>query len=280
MQKEDLIIVRNLFDLFTSKDWFKNHNSSHVFEKFCGLIGNLTDKQQVLIYELTERYLWITSSEYEKKFAFLIDKFIKSLGTCKKIYLFPIIKPEHEKKVKSGHHCIYLFHSIIRYHHILKTIPYEIILNFSDISTINFKTDGSEQILLVDDFVGSGETLKATLAEVSKNKTILSDYLNIITLVIQEEVMKELNGTGVVTSFFYEQLLKKGISDHYPSPVVNEKIEVMKEIEKSVKEKHFNFGFNHSEGLVTMERTPDNTFPIFWSKYTVKGEIYEPPFPR
>ena len=55
----------------------------------------------------------------------------------------------------------------------------------------------------------------------------------------------------------------------------------MKEIEKLIPgDKFFSFGYNKSEALVTLNRTPDNTFPIFWRNHKKGGKVFQAPFPR
>lgn len=52
----------------------------------------------------------------------------------------------------------------------------------------------------------------------------------------------------------------------------------MKQIEtKMYIQDKFRFGYCKSESLVTMCRTPNNTFPVFWEE---KGNMKTAPFPR
>lgn len=41
----------------------------------------------------------------------------------------------------------------------------------------------------------------------------------------------------------------------------------------------YSLGFKESESLISLLRTPDNTFPIFWNNYK-KNINLRPPFPR
>jgi len=42
----------------------------------------------------------------------------------------------------------------------------------------------------------------------------------------------------------------------------------------------FKHGYKMSESLVTMSRTPDNTFPVFWWDKCTTGSKWPSPFPR
>lgn len=72
----------------------------------------------------------------------------------------------------------------------------------------------------------------------------------------------------------------KGITDSYPQQTKEEKKAIMLEIEKKLKPGKYQFGYEKSEALVTMTRTPNNTFPVFWMNYEHKGSKFSPPFPR
>ncbi len=42
----------------------------------------------------------------------------------------------------------------------------------------------------------------------------------------------------------------------------------------------FSLGYNRCEALITLARTPDNTFPIFWKKYKIGKQSFDAPFSR
>ena len=55
----------------------------------------------------------------------------------------------------------------------------------------------------------------------------------------------------------------------------------MLEIEKMIPGgSHYTLGYNQSEALITMVRTPDNTFPIFWKTYKKGSQKFDAPFSR
>jgi hypothetical protein len=51
----------------------------------------------------------------------------------------------------------------------------------------------------------------------------------------------------------------------------------MKDIEKKINIRgEFSLGYKQSESLISMIRTPNNTFPVFWEK----NDFFKPPFER
>ncbi|MEJ7822057.1 MAG: hypothetical protein WKF85_07025 [Chitinophagaceae bacterium] len=272
--------VNRLRKIFKEKNWINFPNEDSVFNNFCHLLNNLADEQKQLIHELTEKYLWISSNDYANRFNTILNNIDDNyLLTCRKIYLFPVIKPEDEPNIKSGKHCIYIFKGLFALNPKFSDINIEIIEDFESLKSIVFKNDGSELIFLIDDFIGSGETFTATLDEAKKNQTLSEKFILVLSLVIQLDALNVIkNKYGLFT--LYSELGKKGITDEYESPEKEQKIKVMEQIEKYIKPNFFSFGYERCEALVTMIRTPDNTFPFFWMKSKINGIEFLPPFPR
>ena len=145
-------------------------------------------------------------------------------------------------------------------------------MNFVTISQFNIITDigfllkENESLFLIDDYIGSGETIEACLNEIAKNGNIPLSKINILSIASQLKITKDLKAKGI--TIYYAHLSKRGISDFNVSPDSENKIKLMLTIEKMISgSKHFSLGYNHSEALITLIRTPDNTFPIFWKQY-------------
>lgn len=69
----------------------------------------------------------------------------------------------------------------------------------------------------------------------------------------------------------------KGITDNYTEEELSEKLMLMNTIESKIKvHKNEKLGFKGSEALISLIRTPNNTFPVFWKER--KGR--KAPFPR
>jgi hypothetical protein len=269
-----------LQEIWDSKNWKENENEAYVYERFCNIIPHLSQEQKQLIQELIENYLWINSREYEKRFNNIIEKLDSAVLTgCNTIYILPIIKPSDEKKTKSGNHCIYyLKGGIFSFNPLYENINLEVIEDYATFLRLDFKSDGSEVILLIDDFIGSGDTFDDAWTEIQKNPSALKTKLAILTLAIQEEAYIEIDKYGI--PIYYSELRKKGISDSYQSPEKEEKIKIMEEIEDMIKPAYYSFGYKRSEALITLIRTPDNTFPFFWMRYPIRGTEFTGPFFR
>lgn len=271
--------IAKLYNIFHDKRWHDNQGHEIVFSNFCNLLANLTEEQRQLIIELAERYTWITYAEYQGK---IINAFKKveddKLKSLKKIFLFPVMKPEDEDRTKSGHLLLYLlraFHQLLPEYKHINFVEFE---SYENLTEANFTIQDGEAIFLLDDYLGSGETIKATLDKIFLNRKIEPRHLNVIAIASQLETFEFIQSIGI--AIYADHIARKGISDYYTSPLLEEKTQIMLEIEKLIPIKHFSFGFNESEGLITLARTPDNTFPIFWKEHKKNNEKFEAPFAR
>jgi hypothetical protein len=158
-----------------------------------------------------------------------------------------------------------------------KGINFKFVSKFDDLRKIKLKE--KEAVFLIDDYIGSGETLVICLGEIQQNESITNDKLNIVTLAIQADTMNNFTDKGY--SIYYDHTCKKGLSDFYQEPILSEKKKIMLEIEEMIPGgSHFSLGYNETESLISLARTPDNTFPVFWKTYKKGHQKFEAPFSR
>lgn len=277
--KVELQTILKLFEIFSNKKWTEIDGYEESLSRFGELIDILKNNQIELILELTNRYRWFSLNEYHSQLRQLLKKLYKQLiPGLNRIYLFPIIKPKDELDTKSGHAVMYMLDaikpSIPEYAH----IEFVKLNQFEDLKEDKLNLQPNEMLLLVDDYIGTGGTLDSTLAEVHKNKTTKTHFA-ILSVIIQEETQKKLDFNKIVNIF--GETTKKGITHYYSGDELENKTSIMDDIEKHIpKVKRYKFGFEKSEALVTMVKTPNNTFPIFWKDFHKKGEFYKAPFAR
>ncbi len=278
---EAIDAIMKLNKIFKSKNWVEKDHDEFVFDQFCTLFNNLEkDEERKLIVELTEKYSWISFTEYQGSIlnALKLVEEIK-LQNLKKIYFFPIIKPEDEGKIKSGPYLLYPLKSYKKFLPMYAHIKFEIITSFDFMSKDNLTLNENEKIFLMDDYIGSGETLKFCIDHLKTINDFRNQDFSIISIATQKEIYDSMKQMGI--SYYSDTIQNKGISDNYSEPELSGKISVMKEIERMIPGgNHFSFGYGDSEALITLIRTPDNTFPIFWKDYRKGRNKFNAPFSR
>ncbi len=130
-----------------------------------------------------------------------------------------------------------------------------------------------QAIVVVDDFCGSGESLrnkvvwiKKKLAEQGKSCRI---YVAVATAM--EQSKGEID--PLVDNYYAVTWLRRGISDHFSEPALAEAVVDMSRLEAILNSKYgakkmkdYSFGWRKSEALYYSEgeNPPDNNFPLFW----------------
>lgn len=272
--------MAKIVELFKEKDWeilgsYETRES--LFNRYCHrMIDIRENKKRDLMLELTKRYLWIPTDKYEDYLIDALHNLIASniINESNKIYVMPLLAPDDAGKVKSSAMFSYLFNSVkLRYNKNISRYKFQLECEHKDLyKKINEK---DAILLLVDDFIGTGETAEKCILHMQE-KGIVLDKIIVLSLVTQEQGIRYLEkyNIPVISSI----VTKRGISDYYIGDELEGKIAMMKDIEKRMAiKKEFQFGYKESEALVTMCRTPNNTFPLFWNE---EGNMQLAPFPR
>lgn len=267
--------------IFEKNNWLiesKEDAKDSLFNRFCERILEINEnKKRDLVLELTERYLWVQEEQYIYYLIDAVKKMIQmkpEINEKTKIYIMPLVSPEDEGKIKSSSMLVYLFNSVkLRHDNVLSRYKFEIIDKNENLSLYLENKDAI--LVLADDYVGTGETAEKCLLHILKMKVEISQ-ISIVSLVAQQMGLDYLSKYTVCVSA--SVVRQRGISDFYKDEILHENIQLMKEIEDkmSIREK-YKFGYKKSEALVTMCRTPNNTFPIFWEE---SGNMKIAPFPR
>lgn len=135
----------------------------------------------------------------------------------------------------------------------------------------NFKK-GKSQILIVDEFVGSGKTLRVRIKQL-KNDIKNGFELKCCFIAGIKSAIESLQDEGV--DIFCPLQLEKGISDFYIDESLIKAKKEMLNIESKLATKinenilvDYSFGYGRAEALYSMEgcngNTPNSVFPIFW----------------
>lgn len=262
-----------LKDLFDSQHWDIDEDVEFsYFERYIRTLSGLQEDQQDFIIKLTGRFLHLPISDYPK---YLVDP----AKRLRKDYpddnlLFSCCLPKNDLgKAKSSMTVLYQFKGAT-----LKSKvdlgKHFVIESFTDELIANINMDVSH-FVLVDDFIGTGETAIAAIDYIHELFPALKDNsrISVLSIVAMQEGINSIEATGA--SVYASKICTRGISDFYEGAELTEAKDTMTAIENTLKrlKPEFRFGYGQSEALVCMERCPNNTFPIYW--YTKHDAPYE-----
>lgn len=258
--------VMKLYTIFKEKKWKIQEDGDYtVFDKFCSRLAELeNDQERDLIIELTNDFLWIQSSMYEDYLLKALKKLFKSKEwkpeEGKSIYICPLLPESDFGKLKSSTYMLYLCQSILMRTYSEMQENQVRICETPEILKLHEDRIGA--LILIDDFIGSGETALGCLEYLK----FLNTKIYIVSLVAQDEGINNIKRKNV--SVFTAISRKKAITDVYPESEAKEKREAMIKISKRLHvPQGMQLGYADTEGLVAMIKTPNNTFPVYWYEH-------------
>lgn len=257
--------INNLLTLFNNPQWIihdRNDTWKHKLEKAIRLGEKLSDDTREMMIFLFQKYIILHQSNYTNLLLDSLD-LINPINyqNYTKYYILPI-KQETDLGSKSGTNISYLFKTDdIHYHRLFKNNS----ISEISIETIpkNINSSSVKKLFLVDDFIGSGESSIELLNIINSKININPHKLSFIFLAGMEEGTNKLKKLGYEVYCNISQ--NKGISDIQDNILKTRYVSLMENIENYFNfPQEIRFGYKKSEALISLERTPNNTFPVFW----------------
>ena len=268
--------VTKLYMIFEQKKWkIQERGDYSVFDRFCNRLAELeNDEERDLIIELTNDFLWVQSNMYEeyllKALKKLFDSKMWKPEKNKNIYICPLLSEKDFGKLKSSTFMLYLCQSILM--RTYSEFQESQIRICETPEVLKMHEDKIDSLILIDDFIGRGETALECL-EYLKFLRNSKKKIYIVSLVAQEEGINNISKADI--SVFTAVIRKKAITDTYSESEAKEKIKVMVNISKYLHApKGMQLGYADTESLVSMIKTPNNTFPVYW--YENRKNAYAP----
>lgn len=257
--------INNLLSLFNNPQWIfhdRNNTWKNKLDKAIKLGEQLTDDSREMMIYLFQKYIILHQNNYTNLLLDSLDLIDPvSYQNYTKYYILPI-KQEKDLGSKSGTNISYLFKTDdIHYHPIFEN------KNICEITIEsipkNLNTSSIKKLFLVDDYIGSGESSIELLNSINSKNNINPQKISFIFLDGMQEGINKLKNLGYEVYCNISQ--NKGISDIQDNVLKTRYVSLMTIIENNFDFPQENrFGYNRSEALISLERTPNNTFPVFW----------------
>ncbi len=270
--------------VFNSLGWDKEEKDfgTKPFDIFCETLSLFSEEQQDLLVDLTLNYLYFPLVNYLKGYIEIFTKIEKELDKrIKKFYLLPLLPEDDIGRGKSGVFIVYHLHdSKSKFEAIFPwqfNFIREIIGNppLGLPKPIKFNVRKDSRIVLLDDFIGTGKTAERAVNYLVKKQKYRLKKIIVVTLVSQKEGLEYLQSKGI--KVYTLSIREKGISDYYGGHEKELMVNRMEKIEEFLHvDEDYRFGYGRSEALVTLKKTPNNTFPVYWYQPILKsGEKFK-----
>lgn len=240
---------------------------------------NFEEPDVDLAIQLLEHVLFLRDDDVKKR---LYDQFRKIPSQCK-IHIVPLGKPG-----KSGMAVSYWVHGLAKRNVEGKMRFYSGIESFIEYRNSKKWTDLNDIVVYVDDFIGSGGSVKNALSLAKHlRKEVLSDARDGRLYIVAAIVMA--NGFDYVKRIFpgikiLGDLQSKGFDPHVNLFGSYFKTKTMREMcyKYGLQLYHDNpLGFENTQSLVIMQHSsPNNSVPVLWSDNEYNGKKWIPLVPR
>ena len=255
--------LEKLKALFVQKQWpIIEDEGLSVFERFYKTLLLLNEKEQTFLINLTYRFDHIPLSEYMNHMRDPLRK-LRDDSVGETLCFVTCTPKEEVGYVKSSSAVLYQIKGTTMKQHV-NLSPKLVIENIQKLP--EYKITDKTKIVLVDDFIGTGDTAIGAVDYVHELVPSLTDNSRIIvfSIVALREGLERLDKIGVKTYFAVER--QKAISEEMKEADRDAAMAIMQSIESKLKKlkDDYKFGYKGSEALVSMERCPNNSFPIYW----------------
>lgn len=272
----DLSTLNRLIELFQQLDW---GIGDELFPQFCALFAALSPEEQDLVLAITPDFFHCTLAKYEYATRLAIKNMdLKGIAPGSRVIAVPLIKPKDVGKVKSGAFALYLFRnefSDVARAHNLQFVQYD----RPELLASKQARRRNAVVVMVDDFLGSGQTVTEALQDYEARLKVPSDQVWVVALVAQRQAVSAVQKQGASCAIGHVR--DRGISDSTRLQDRKTALAVMDSIEERLGVHPDNRrGYHASEALVCMARCPNNTFPVFWHNKDARGAPWPAPFKR
>lgn len=267
--------------LFERQNWNADlaDEAERLVQTFCQMLSLLSEDERNLILHLSDEYLVVRCNRYPGLVTKLLNRVDPAtIAASSQVYVIPIACPKdvQSHRTKSGNVICYLAKAFIP-----SMLPFAgKVMAVAD-SLISLESESKKDgrlLLFVDDFIGTSDTAFKFLDYYEEKCKAPTDKAVVLSLVVQNAGATQIEARGYpVISEFRRQ---KGISGSRILNVIPRALAIMDALEKRLNvSADYWRGYGNSEALVSMIRTPDNTFPVYWWTGQIDGKPWPAPFP-
>lgn len=236
-----------------------------LFNRLFTLTKNLDESELDVFLEILNNLDVYTLEDYNMLINELYLKIRLTYPDLKRLEVAPLLKStlSNNNSIKSGHFVAYLFNSFDFSYIDEKNNFKDITIKIHKSLPENSVPQKNHLILLVDDFVGSGNQCSSALDEYVQKK-YTTDQLIIGTLICLE------TGIELIKDYpyhhFYQRIGKTllNITDELTQNKMLKISDVLADFLKT--SNGYRQGYQSSQALVVLFHTPNNSLPFLWSQ--------------
>lgn len=254
-KKEDYI---KFMQLYSHQSWLcKKEPNLEALIEICD-----TREQKNLVFSLLDRFHYLK----EDMVHLLLEQMADYIVNCEfEKSRTLLVASTYDEEADSGQKILDM----------LKVPLYE--RRWRDVKTVNIIgkairpiSQGKDQIIIIDEFLGTGRTLRTRVEWLKKNANQNID-IKCCFMAGMRNAVEALNADSI--KIFCPLQLEKGISEYFEGDRLahaeHDMLCLESKLAQRIQEKYladYSFGFGKAEALYSLENgnTPNSVFPIFW----------------
>lgn len=269
MEKINKDHFRILWHLQKKQPWLTNEKESEALDVL--LLDECSDgESQKLIIELLDRFQYLSNDSFKD----MLYAITEDIVTDPELEDFntQLVAMATDRKSDSSQLILYGLKSILEKYDWREHLT---VNRFGLVWDTYKKSSAHKNVVLIDEFVGSGDTVINHIEHIEKvfrEKEITDFSIQVKVIVATKYGYDRVRDRGIKIDAQVQLL--KGISDNYSGKICESMKKLMLNLESLLlpkyKEKEMpSFGKGAAEALYAREEgnTPNNVFPIFWWPY-------------
>ncbi|MEM8918575.1 MAG: hypothetical protein AAGE37_06895 [Pseudomonadota bacterium] len=277
--------LRKINRIFKQRGWHgevgEDGPLDDAWNECSALAEELTDDQFELFTNLLSNFKKIEPTKIFRSSCRMFECFLEDSSFRQRTFVFPIVKKsdlEKQKPKSSIGIPYYLEHTVAANPKKYKDKEIKFFQSIQELDKID-DFDIPVNLVLVDDFIGTGDTVDLFIQENQELLDIFDAKIAVVATACLQEGKEKIEALG--HTVFAEEILPKGIQENDLLPDKDRAYAIYNEIEAKIKVSPlYKRGYKQSEALISMVNTPNNTFPIFWYSNRPDGSKWPALFPR
>jgi len=274
-----LEFLESVGDLFRHNQWSTGKDTQQAFNGFCNILMDATAKQREMLLDISKDFQWVPSTHFHQAIRRSLETAMTRLASKERIFLMPLLRQEHYLQCKS---CKFIFYLVAgpMFPELLPETAAGVALD-TPLNITSQSPNINDAVIAVDDFIGTGSTCDDVVEEI-RAFAGFPIQVEVCAMFGMELAVLSLQRSG--QAVIVDKILRKGISENQR---LNRKLIatytiLMTEIESRLKVPNkYRFGSQKSEALLSLDRAPNNTFPVYWRQsHTRFSGAGSPPFYR
>jgi len=255
---------RLIFGLSQTQPWIKSK-----IDKLESLLFDdcNTTEQRNLIIELINSFVYLSNSKFIECLKTLSETIVTEPGIND--FDTQVVAMAADSGSDSSQ---YILYALKPYFEELGWREYKQVNKYSLSYRTYNRSNDHKNIVLIDEFIGSGQTVINRVKDIESSfisKKVTDFTIRARVILATEEGIDNARKNGIDVES--QIILKKGITDHFPTHEIGDKLDLMKQLEGRLSSEYKgrkmpSLGYGGTESLYARDEgnTPNSVFPIFW----------------